>query len=118
MTIGQFEHVLRACQGNTDESGFYIIGTASLLAQHPELAEGCSGVITDLNGNKFPADSSSNSVSKKFVVAHKRLKIIVLGFAKKACLITRLCSRLPLWASLREANLFSARLNVQRACDI
>jgi hypothetical protein len=25
MTIEQFEHILRACQGNTDETSFYIV---------------------------------------------------------------------------------------------
>ena len=54
MTVEQLEHVLRACQGNTDESSFYIIGTAALLAQHPELAEGREGVVTSHEVDAWP----------------------------------------------------------------
>ena len=58
MTIEQFEHILRACQGNTDETGFYIIGTASLLAQHPELAEGEDGVVTSHEADVWPTSGN------------------------------------------------------------
>jgi hypothetical protein len=54
MRIDQFEHVLRACQGNTDESNFYVIGTAALLAQHPELAEGQEEIVTSHEVDAWP----------------------------------------------------------------
>lgn len=58
MTIEQFEHILRACQGNTDETSFYIVGTASLLAQHPELAEGEGGVVTSQEVDAWPTSGN------------------------------------------------------------
>ncbi len=58
MTVEQLEHVLRACQGNTDEAGFYIIGTAALLAQHPELAEGGEGVVTSHEVDVWPVSGN------------------------------------------------------------
>lgn len=58
MRLDQFEHILRACQGNTDEAGFYIIGTASLLAQHPELAEGQEGIVTSQEVDAWPVSGN------------------------------------------------------------
>lgn len=51
MRIDQFEHILRACQGITDEKSFFVIGTAALLVQHPELAE---GVVTSHEVDAWP----------------------------------------------------------------
>jgi len=58
VTIEQFEHVLRACQGNTDENSLYIVGTASLLAQHPELAEGMDGIVTSQEVDAWPVSGN------------------------------------------------------------
>ena len=54
MRVDQLEHILRACQGNADESNFYVIGTAALLAQHPELAEGRENIVTSHEVDAWP----------------------------------------------------------------
>lgn len=56
MRVDQLEHLLRACQGNADESDFYIIGTAALLAQHPELA---GNIVTSHEVDAWPLSGNS-----------------------------------------------------------
>jgi hypothetical protein len=46
MRLDQFHHGLRASSGITGESSFTVIGTAAILSQNPELAEGDESVVT------------------------------------------------------------------------
>jgi hypothetical protein len=51
--IDQFEHALRAMAGVTNHKHFIILGTASVLAQHPQLDE---RIVTTIEVDAWPND--------------------------------------------------------------
>jgi hypothetical protein len=56
--IDQFEHALRAMAGVTNHKHFIILGTASVLAQHPQLDE---RVVSTIEVDAWPDDFNSET---------------------------------------------------------
>lgn len=64
MTLAQFEHALRASKGNCGAGEFYVVGTAAILPQHPELGTDDQGIIQTQEVDVWPVsgDHAANEL--------------------------------------------------------